>query len=687
MAKANRMKLALVLEATAKMEGIKKANKDLRDLQAQVRKLQPLLNMTKKALISLGGMGYAFYRLVDGAHKLGDEVTKLAAATGASTTDLQVLGRVAAQNGAKLEDMSKAVLTLTKSTQAAANGNKGLSDRFARLGIDLAKFKSLSPERQMERLGLAVNAASDKQAALAEVMALVGTDAAPKLMQSLQVLGEKGYDQLKEKVVKAGEVMSEEAIESLARIDQALSDLGHRFKAFAADWSEGAMLIYDAWIKTDKATDAAAQALDLRAKFGGVNNPRAAKAAIEAATAQLEAGNTAAARFWLKDSQKWMDNAKALLEKNPKLPVAGLVSEYDALQQRLGEIDKKAAARKAKLEAVAAEAAAAAQKGIKIKKQQEAHALLLKDEAAFEKLRSGIRIKLEEDDEKAAEARWQAQRALAEDMRKALDQFDFDRLAPSEQLRSQAQAFRAQAAQLYQTGQLGAEEWTRAQDQVNEKLREAGELLADEQNTAAYEALSEGVQNLIGEFERLDGVIETQLSSTIKDFVETGTADMKKLGKSIINEVIQSMIKALILKPLLTGIGNMFGGAAGAAGGAAGGLFSGLGGAMGLPSLPGRASGGPVTGKRPYLVGERGPELFIPPLSGKIIDANKTAAALAADTVTGGDRGPQNVYQIDARGADAGAVGRLEHALMRLAGPGVVEKRARAADADRTRRG
>jgi len=683
MAKANRMKLALVLEATAKMEGIKKANKDLKDLQAQCRKLQPLLNMTKKALISLGGMGYAFYRLVDGARKLGDEVTKLSAATGASTTDLQVLGRVAAQNGAKLEDMSKGLLTLTKSTQAAANGNKGLADRFARLGIDLTKFKSLSPERQMERLGLAVNAASDKQAALAEVMALIGTDAAPKLMQSLKALGEKGYDQLREKAIKAGEVMSEEAIESLSRIDQTLSDIGHRFKAFAADWSEGAMLIYDAWIKTDKATDAAAQALDLRAKFGGVNNPRVAKAAIEAATAQLEAGNTAAARFWLKDSQKWMDNAKALLEKTPKLPVAKLVAEYESLQQRLGQIDALAGARKAKLDAVTAETRRLQQEA-QIKAQEDASlAELLLLEAEQQKLADithGIHRAHAKQRAEAGEKAAQELERRVEQVREALDQAAWDKLAPSEQLRSQTEAFRAQAKELYNTGRLGAEEWARVQDQVSEKLREAGELLASEQNKAAFEGLNEGLKELVGEFERLDGVIEGQLSGAIKSFVETGTADMKKLGQSILNEVIQSMLKALVLKPLLTGLGGMFGGAAG-------GLFSGLGQVIGLPSLPGRASGGPVTGKRPYLVGERGPELFVPPVSGQIIDANKTAAALADDTATGGDRGPQNVYQIDARGADAGAVTRLEAALFKLAGPGVVEKRARGAEADRARRG
>jgi len=650
-----------------------------------VRKLQPLLNMTKKALISLGGMGYAFYRLVDGAHKLGDEVTKLSAACGASTTDLQVLGRVAAQNGAKFEDMSKAVLALTKSTQAAANGNEGLADRFARLGVDLTKFKALSPERQMERLGLAVNAASDKQAALAEVMALVGQDAAPKLMRSLQALGESGYDQLREKAVEAGEVMSEGGIEALARIDQSLSDIGHRFKAFAAEWSEGAMLIYDAWVKTDKVTDAAAQALDLRAKFGGINNPRVAKAAIEAAAAALEVGNAASARFWLKDSQEWMDNAKALLEKNPKLPVAKLVGEYEALHERLGQIDERAASRKTELERVAAETRRVTQAAEIKAKEDAVLAELALVEAEQQKLADITLGIARAHARQRAEAEKQAQEALrrsVDDTLASLAQFEFDSLAPSEQLRARTEEFWTRVQELQAQAQLSTEELTRARAMYNEKLREAGELLGQEQERAAFEGLAEGVQNLIGEFERLDGVVEGQLSGAIKSFVETGTADMKKMGKAILNEVIQSMLKALVLKPLLTGLGGMFGGAGGGLFGAIGKGLTGLAGGIGA-----RASGGPVTGSRPYLVGERGPELFVPPVSGNIINASKTAAALAGDTATSGGRGPQNVYQIDARGADMGAVQRLEAALFKLAGPGVVERRARASEAERARRG
>jgi phage-related minor tail protein len=34
--------------------------------------------------------------------------------------------------------------------------------------------------------------------------------------------------------------------------------------------------------------------------------------------------------------------------------------------------------------------------------------------------------------------------------------------------------------------------------------------------------------------------------------------------------------------------------------------------------MPGRATGGPVSPGRPYVVGERGPELFVPTASGRV---------------------------------------------------------------------
>ena len=41
---------------------------------------------------------------------------------------------------------------------------------------------------------------------------------------------------------------------------------------------------------------------------------------------------------------------------------------------------------------------------------------------------------------------------------------------------------------------------------------------------------------------------------------------------------------------------------------------------------PGRAEGGPVLGGRAYMVGERGPELFIPHMNGQIINSATTSS-------------------------------------------------------------
>lgn len=60
-----------------------------------------------------------------------------------------------------------------------------------------------------------------------------------------------------------------------------------------------------------------------------------------------------------------------------------------------------------------------------------------------------------------------------------------------------------------------------------------------------------------------------------------------------------------------------------------------------LLGLPGRATGGPVSAGRAYLVGERGPELFVPPGDGRILRGERGArdvkVAIAIHTPAPGD--------------------------------------------------
>ncbi len=59
--------------------------------------------------------------------------------------------------------------------------------------------------------------------------------------------------------------------------------------------------------------------------------------------------------------------------------------------------------------------------------------------------------------------------------------------------------------------------------------------------------------------------------------------------------------------------------------------FLGFGGGFGA-----RAAGGPVTGGKPYIVGERGPELFLPSTGGNVMSNNDLRSAMGSNSVAAG---------------------------------------------------
>lgn len=81
-----------------------------------------------------------------------------------------------------------------------------------------------------------------------------------------------------------------------------------------------------------------------------------------------------------------------------------------------------------------------------------------------------------------------------------------------------------------------------------------------------------------------------------------GFDDLAKIGVKALDEIARAALGVAF--PSVSGGG--------------GGLLSLLGGLLGLP---GRATGGPVSPGRPYWVGERGPELFVPTSAGQVAPA------------------------------------------------------------------
>jgi len=93
---------------------------------------------------------------------------------------------------------------------------------------------------------------------------------------------------------------------------------------------------------------------------------------------------------------------------------------------------------------------------------------------------------------------------------------------------------------------------------------------------------------------------------------QLGFEEMKGVALRALADIAAAALRAG-LQEALSGSGKNGGGGGGDSTGAA--LARALGSLLGSP---GRATGGPVGPGRPYMVGERGPELFVPTAAGRV---------------------------------------------------------------------
>ncbi len=123
-------------------------------------------------------------------------------------------------------------------------------------------------------------------------------------------------------------------------------------------------------------------------------------------------------------------------------------------------------------------------------------------------------------------------------------------------------------------------------------------------------AFARDVAAMRGELDDVLGVgaerAALRLETALLRAVKTGTFGFEEL-----KGVALSALDAIAGAALKAGMGSLFGGSGGG-----GGLGEALAGLVG--GLPGRATGGPVSPGRAYVVGERGPELFVPSSSGRV---------------------------------------------------------------------
>ena len=199
-----------------------------------------------------------------------------------------------------------------------------------------------------------------------------------------------------------------------------------------------------------------------------------------------------------------------------------------------------------------------------------------------------------------------------------------------------------------------ARELLRAEIYINEQ-RAKGVQITEDQVKAYMDAVG-AAYKLSGELSFQDQLIKDTVNGVGQQFA--GLFDTLIQGTNDWNQVLTSTLKSLsslLLKAGLTALGGDDGE----------GFFSILSGNFGK-----RADGGPVSANRPYLVGEEGPEMFVPGKSGTIVPNGAGGGVNSVVNVTINGDGTSNVDS--SQGAELGRLinSSVTAILMRERRPG-----------------
>jgi len=145
--------------------------------------------------------------------------------------------------------------------------------------------------------------------------------------------------------------------------------------------------------------------------------------------------------------------------------------------------------------------------------------------------------------------------------------------------------------------------------------------------TQAYNSFMDSATNAANQGRDVFNAFTNNMNSAIDNFVKTGKLSFKDLARSIIADLIAIQLKASVLG-MFRGLSSIFSfGSGGSMVGADYSLSSGS--SYGLKA---RAMGGDVSSNAPYIVGEQGPELFVPNRSGSIIPNHALASSMGGST-------------------------------------------------------
>jgi lambda family phage tail tape measure protein len=511
------------------------------------------------AKISLLAVGTAFAASAREAINFADRIEEVAKANDMSIQSVLRLSSALQLSGGNSDDAGKLMASFANKVDEAAQGGEKAQKAFSSIGVSLKDLRTLTPQELFEKTAIALASIEDTTKRNATAMDMFG-----RAVRGLDIKSLGDQLQNNKSKFEESEVAFTKIANSVDRLDKFFFNLKVTIANFVAPAFDALTIAMENWQTRSKGV------VDRFAEI------------------RKEAGWWAA---W-KDKegiQKYVAPSEREFGSVQGANVPGIMSGIGGIAAPKKNIREVTEAKNKEAEAEAKRLAEAA------KKQQEFYEReLLISKAKGERLQKEHELAFLTENER----KLQLELFDIEQKRQQLTLGDqFGRKMNQEQANAWAEAEKARAKEAYQIGE--------AQRSFEFGWKKAFASYTD----SATNAAKMGEQAFVS--------VTQNLEQALDQFVQTGKLSFSDLARSIISDLIKIQLKAQATSLFQSsGIGGFFSGLFGGGGGAKPAFGS-------TAFWGGKAEGGDVSGMNSYMVGERGPELFVPKTSGTIIPNNQ----------------------------------------------------------------
>jgi lambda family phage tail tape measure protein len=577
------------------------------------------LDKAKKSLSQVGDFatkaaavaGAAFVAMTYKALQFSDEMADLADATGVSIAKILQLSNASQRAGGTFESGSRALTKFIANIDTAASGSEEMQKSFAKAGVSLDDLANLSVEQLLNKTSQGITKIGDSATQAGTKMDLFGRSMRTVSMDIFNQYIQQStteFEKYEAAIQNAAEIT--DRFEQIANklgltfIEKVMPSLNYFFETVATEGSSAftvfnGILDGTAWVIRNfalgiEALSAGIKVLSVSAKafFGSISEDDAWKQMVNIENA------------FNKARSKYFEVEQA--QKKPISPAT------DAPQKRkieLGSEAKKEADKQAEMLKVA--------KLISDEyNRQQVYAL---QQLAIREQMVGMTNDERRLQEAINQVTNETSRKIDEITRKREDAAG--RGANAEVIAE----YDKQIAKVYELEEVYIT-MTRNMESASIASQRTFQFGWDK----TFAQFAEDAYNYARIAEQAFKSITDNMLSALDNFVDTGKFKFSDFASSVIKDLIKIQLRAQATQLMSKFIGS-FGGFLGGAMGGPQPL-----GSMGGAGFSARAAGGSVSQNNPYMIGENGPELFIPQRSGTVIPNQQMSSM--------GNSQPQVVY-------------------------------------------